>query len=519
MTNDVAVSMTAVAKSFGETKALKKCDFVARAGEVHAIVGENGSGKSTMAKIMSGVIAADAGSVLILGKSITSPVDAKGVGLATIFQEVLVADEASVLDNLFVGSEDLFSLRKSSRERESVAQSLLDRLVGKPVDLRQNVGDLPLSIKQWIVIARAVLRKPKVLILDESSAALDLDATVRLHEEIDRLRSEGCAVIIVTHRIAELVRIADRATILRDGFTVGVLEKSEITEANLLRMMTPQDRQISAAASTSAAGLPGDRKEALSVHGARPQEASQPFDFVLPQGSIVGVAGLDGQGQDAFVRLVARIISPFGGEVRILNTESTGLVKVSTLDDATNKGIVYVSGDRKREGIFPQQSIFENLAIGIYQKNLGPFGVIRRKKLKQTFAREVERLRVKIGHPDNRITSLSGGNQQKVLIGRAFANDPKVIVLNDPARGVDLNTKRDLYRELRLFAEGGGSVIYLSSEIEEFLGFADRVDVFHKGSIHRSLDGPDINEETILAAMFGRSVADTMEFSKERKAH
>ena len=519
MPQEITVRLTNVAKAFGETKALKKCDFEARAGEVHAIVGENGSGKSTMAKIMSGVLVADSGEAVILGSQVRTPLDAKRIGLATIFQEVLVADEASVLDNLYVGRDAFLELRKPVQEREGEAQTLLDRLVGQHVDLSRSVGDLPLSVKQWIVIARAILRNPRVLILDESSAALDLDATLRLHDEIDRLRKAGSTVIIVTHRIAELVRIADRATILRDGVTVGVIEKADINEANLLAMMTPADRRLSdAAVSRQRAGADQHR---IVLDAARmiAQRGAAPFEFELREGSIVGVAGLDGQGQDAFLRALARILAPFGGDVRMLDAGTDAFVPMDNLADAARLGVVYVSGDRKREGIFPQQSIFENLAIGIYRQNLGRFGVIKRGRLKKIFSREVDRLRIKIGHADNRITSLSGGNQQKVLIGRAFANDPRVIILNDPARGVDLGTKRDLYRELRAFADRGGAVIYLSSEIEEFLGFADRVDVFHRGSLFRSLAGGDINEEAILAAMFGQARADVVEFAAERKVH
>ncbi|ANM06887.1 sugar ABC transporter ATP-binding protein (plasmid) [Rhizobium phaseoli] len=517
MQNQTTIKLINVAKSFGETKALKKCDFEARAGEVHAIVGENGSGKSTMAKIMSGVLHPDSGSVSVLGEEISTPTDAKRIGLRTIFQEVLVADEASVLENLYVGRDGIFRSQGGSGRRTE-AEEILKRLVGKPVDLDQNVGALPLSVKQWIVIARAVLRRPKVLILDESSAALDLDSTIRLHEEIDRLRREGATVLIVTHRIAELVRIADRATILRDGVTIGTLEKHEITEENLLSMMTPADRNASDAKAYESKQVGAAAPAVVAVRDLVTHSAAAPFDFDLPKGAIIGVAGLDGQGQDAFVRAVAGIIQPFGGNVQVWSSSTERMKKVASLEDATKAGISYISGDRKREGIFPQQSIFENLAIGVYRKNLGPLGIINKAGLKPMFKREVDRLRIKIGSPANKITSLSGGNQQKVLIGRAFANEPSVIVLNDPARGVDLGTKRDLYRELRLFTEKGGSVIYLSSEIEEFIGFADRVDVFFAGRLFRSLAGEDIAEEPILAAMFGKSPNASIEFDLERTA-
>jgi ribose transport system ATP-binding protein len=505
MHQEVTIRLSEVRKSFGETRALKKCDFEALAGEVHAIVGENGSGKSTMAKIISGVLWPDGGTVEVLGSSIKSPTDAKRIGLTTIFQEVLVADDASVFDNLYVGRDGIFQSEGNSSQRRAEASNLLDRLVGKHVDLESAVGSLPLSVKQWIVIARAILRRPRVMILDESSAALDLDSTVRLHGEIDRLRSEGATVVIVTHRIAELVKIADRATILRDGVTVGVLQRGEINEANLLAMMTPADRKASDVRDYATTAGRDFSATALSASNLVLHLHGKPSDFVLPRGAIVGVAGLDGQGQDAFVRAISGIVQPFGGDVSVNDRKSGNRRPITSLYDATAAKIAYVSGDRKREGIFPQQSIFENLAIGVYKSDLGPLGYIRRGNVMPKFRQEVDRFRIKIGSAGNKITSLSGGNQQKVLIGRAFANEPDIIVLNDPARGVDLGTKRDLYRELRAFADRGGSVVYLSTEIEEFLGFVDRVDVFHAGYLFKSLGGGDVAEQPILAAMFGQA--------------
>jgi ribose transport system ATP-binding protein len=496
----VTIRLNGVSKSFGETRALHSVDFEAEAGEVHAIVGENGSGKSTLAKIMSGVLLPDKGKVDVLGMTPRNPIDARAAGLAMIFQEVLVADEASVLDNLYVGRDRLFGLQRSQGLRTREAAALLERFVGAPVNLDAPAGGLPLSIRQWIVIARAVLRRPKVLILDESSAALDFDATLRLHAVIEQLRAAGSTILIVTHRIAELVRIADRATILRDGEVVGVLRKHDITEKNLLVMMTPPDRRVAEA--QDIVRLP--RKLAVSptmeVESIRLTSHSPAFSFSLEPGQIVGIAGLEGQGQEEFARVLAGIsAAPLG--LPMVRTEA-GMQPLDNLAAAERLGVVYVSGDRKREGIFPDQSIFENLVIGIYRRKLSYLGIIQRSGLDQIFQPEVDRFRIKIGRPSNRITSLSGGNQQKVLIARAFARHPKVIVLNDPARGVDLATKRDLYVELRRFADKGGSVVYLSSEIEEFLGFADRVDVFVDQTIFRSLRAESIDEDEMLAAMF-----------------
>jgi ribose transport system ATP-binding protein len=503
----ITVRLRGVSKSFGETRALQSVDFEALAGEVHAIVGENGSGKSTLAKIMAGVLSPDVGEVDVLGIAPRDPIDACNAGLAMIFQEVLVAEEASVLENLYVGRDPLLAMHSSQRARAREAAILLERFIKAPVDLNARAGTLSLSIKQWIVIARAFLRRPRVLILDESSAALDFDATLRLHAAIEQLRAAGSTILIVTHRIAELVRIADRATVLRDGEVVGAIAKQDITEKNLLAMMTPPDRRR--ADTEEVVRLP--RKIAapamFEVEGLRLAADSPSFSFALEPGQIVGITGLEGQGQDDFVRILAGIKNAALGLPAVAT--DTGMQTLDSLAAAERLGVVYVSGDRKREGIFPDRSIFENLVIGIYRKNLLPFGVIRRSGVHHVFQAEVSRFRIKIGRPSDKITSLSGGNQQKVLIARAFAREPKVIILNDPARGVDLATKGDLYVELRRFADRGGSVVYLSSEIEEFLGFADRVDVFVGQAIFRSLRAEAVNEDEMLAAMF----------QQERHAH
>lgn len=507
---DIVVSD--VFKSFGETKALNGCSFTAHGGEIHAIVGENGSGKSTLAKILSGVLAADAGSVSIFGQTPKTPSDARRLGLATIFQEILIADEGSVADNLFVGTDGWITRGMSRQRKYKISREILRRLALAEIDPGELVGGLALNVKQWIVIARALLTNPKILILDESSAALDLDATTRLHAEMRRLRDAGCCVIIVTHRIAELVRISDRATVLRDGQVVGELSKGDITEHNLLSLMTPQTRRR-AAVQDVAKRDERPAQTVLTAAGLTVHLDSAPFDFQLARGEIVGVTGLDGQGQDYFTRAVSGVGWPLSGRLSVHQADGAAL-PYSTLAQAERLGIAYVSGDRKREGIFPNLSIYENLAIALYRRCSGPLGLIKSAPIAAAYQREVMRFSIKAGHRANRITTLSGGNQQKVLIGRAFAKQANIIVLNDPARGVDLGTKRELYDELRRHAASGGSVIYLSSEIEEFLGFADRVVVFHKGTVFRTLAGPEVTEDAMLAAMFGHMAP--VSFDQER---
>lgn len=493
-----------VKKYFGPTRALDGASFSARAGEIHAIVGGNGCGKSTMAKVVSGILPIDSGSVSILGETPATPAESRALGISTVYQEVMVADESTVVDNIFMGSDHLFSKKLSQDRKVRRAAELMAELAGEPIDPFALVGTLPLGIKQWITIARALLSEPKILILDESSAALDFDSTERLFAKMRSLRDAGTTVLIVTHRIAELIRISDRATVLRDGRDVGVLEKADITERNLLALMTGEDQGDSHHAHL--APQPHDNTIALRADGLSIQPGARSFDFELRRGEIVGVAGLDGQGQDGFVRILAGVNTAASGLVQAADRHGD-LHTVRSLADAVDGRIAYVSGDRKREGIFAALSIFENMVMPLFRekKRGGILGLIDRETLGVIFKRETENLLIKFGLRGDKITSLSGGNQQKVLIGRGFAMRPDVIVLNDPARGIDVGAKAELYKHLRAYAEDGKSVVYMSSELEEFLGFATRVIVFRDGAPFDAFDGRSLEPKRILEAMFGQT--------------
>ncbi|MEM6586316.1 MAG: ATP-binding cassette domain-containing protein, partial [Pseudomonadota bacterium] len=407
-----AVELNGVHKAFGETKALRDASLRADGGEIHAIVGENGSGKSTLAKIISGVIEADGGDISVMGTVPKSPAAAIRAGVATIYQEILLADQLTVWENVFAGADGAWRRTLPTAQKRKAAEETLSRLADAPVDPNATVGNLPLNVKQWIVITRAILRNPKLLIFDESSAALDLDATNRLHKEMLALKEAGACVLLVTHRIAELVKIADGATVLRDGVTVGRLERAEVTEVNLLNLM-------SAASGHSARGKRDNRvistaqKAALEATDVTLIPGAEPINFKVFPGEIVGFAGLDGAGQTEFIRALAGIERPETGTVRVWNA-STEWRSINRLADADAAGIAYVSGDRKREGIFPNLSILENFGFAIYPRLVGRGGLIDTGALKAAFAREKERLGIKIGAEGDRITTLSGGNQQKV---------------------------------------------------------------------------------------------------------
>ena len=494
-----------VHKYFGVTKALNGVNFSANFGEIHAIVGGNGCGKSTLAKVLSGVLPIDKGKVSVMGQTPTSPVMARNMGIATVFQEVMIAEEASVVDNLFVGSDDFWYKNLTQREKVIKAQEIMEDLVGEYVDPYTQAFNLSLPIKAWITIARAFLREnTKLLILDESSAALDFDSTERLFKKMRELKENGVAVFIVTHRIAELVRISDKATVMRDGKDVGVLEKKDLNEKNLIGLMT--GRAESGEKSKSVAVQTKTDNVVMRAENLVVWPESKPVNFEVKRGEIVGVTGLDGNGQDDFVKILAGVQESHGGITQISDGNGK-FIKYNTLDDAKRNGISFVSGDRKKEGILPNLSIYENLVVPLYKKTsrAGFLGFVDWLELNGIFDWEVDRLSIKTGPRDNLITSLSGGNQQKVMIARSFAQHPKVLILNDPARGIDVSTKRDLYVHLRNFVEEGNTVIFLSSELEEFIGLCPKVIVFRNGTVFDIFENEKINADTLLEGMFGQT--------------
>jgi ribose transport system ATP-binding protein len=497
----VAIDVQSASKRFGDTQALDGSSLCLRRGEIHALVGENGSGKSTMAKLVSGVFAPDQGSVRIGTTAPTSPGHARDLGVATVFQEVLVADGAPVVDNLWLGHDGFARSRRARAERYSEGHALLSRLLDGDVDLDAPIEALTLSERQWVVIARALLGKPDVLILDEASAALDQASAERLLEELKRQREQGTAVLFVSHRIAELHAIADRATVLRDGSDVGTLERGEITEERLLELMTGQAR----ADRTRTVRPKPQRRIALSVE-ALELVRDKPFSLDIMAGEILGIAGLEGHGQAEFVRAISGIERALAGTVRA--PARAAQVDIRSIRDADRAGVVYVTGDRKREGIVPSMSVLENFALPLMRRQ-SRLGLIDGRRISRSYREQSSRLAIRARSSALPIRSLSGGNQQKVLIGRALALAPKVIVLNDPTRGVDVGTKHEVYGLLESLAAEGAAVCFLSTELEEFMGVADRVAVFHGGTLERVLDTADISVDKLLAAMFGHQRGST----------
>jgi ABC-type sugar transport system ATPase subunit len=505
------VKLRGVSKSFGETHALRACSFSARAGEVHAIVGENGSGKSTLAKLLAGVLHPDSGSVRVNGERPASPQAARAMGIAVVFQEVLVAEGGTVLDNLFIGDDGLFRAKLSHREKRARAGALLERLVAAPVDLDMLVDELALNTRQWIVIARALLGRPRVVVFDESTAALDHSSVERFFDVVRELRAAGACVLIVTHRIHELTAICDRATVLSDGVAVGTLAGAEITEARLLELMRGE------ATSGTHRGPAPERParesrvradEALVVSRLRLTEEAAPVELVVRCGEIVGLAGLEGHGQVEFIQTVTGIRRPAAGEVHV--TRDGRKYAVDSVRAADRANAAYIPGDRKAEGVFTNLSVFENFGIACYRRTARA-GFIDRRRVTRMFQEQVAALSIRVGRSAAPINSLSGGNQQKIVVGRALAASPLVLALNDPTRGVDIGAKRDLYALLRSLAGKGKAILFLSNEIEEFVGLCDRVVVFRSQSVFDTLAGEEVTADAVLAAMFGYTDSESLD--------
>lgn len=503
---DDVICVRDVRKAFGDTKALQGCSFTARRGEVHAIVGENGSGKSTLAKIISGVFPADSGTVELQGGTPSSPAHARTLGVATVFQEVLLAEGMTVFDNLFIGAEGPRTRKGPRAEQLRRVAAVFTELLGEALDPYGLVDDLPLSMRQWVTIARALLSEPRVLILDESTAALDHSGAERLYEAVVRLKAAGMCVLIVTHRIEELTRFADRATVLRNGVDVGTLEGPQITQNRLLEMMTGDTAHFGEGAPTAALPPPvpqGERAPVVRASGVRLRHGAAPFDLDVTDGEIVGVIGLDGQGQAGLIQAVAGIRPAAEGTITVADRQGNEL-RITRQKDAADAGVAYIPGDRKLEGTFPNLSILENFGMPLFRTQRSG-GVIRFGAVQKAFEEQRAALSIRLNRPSAPIGTLSGGNQQKVLIGRALAADPGVVVLNDPTRGVDISAKHSLYDLLRRLSSQGSTVLFLSSEIVEFIGLCHRVAVFRDDSLFTTLQGEQITVDGVLAAMFGQA--------------
>jgi ABC-type sugar transport system ATPase subunit len=500
---DIVLEVAGLAKSFGATQALSDCSLDLRRGEVHAIMGENGSGKSTLVKILSGVHRPDAGIITAGGEQVpflSSPRAADTAGIATVFQEILAAGQQPVLENIWLGSDGLLKRRIPKDERLARARETLGELVDIPrLDVAANT--LPLSDRQATCIARALVRDPKVLILDEATSALDVATRERLFRVLERLRAQGAGILFISHRMDEVEEIADRVTVLRSGRSVATLRRGEATPRELVALMTGDEdapAEMRSAAAKSSAGAPVVRAAGVRLH-----DEAEPIDVEIRAGELVGIAGLEGHGQDEFLRVLAGA-RPFEGAVLCAGDGEER--EVRSPGDALTRGIAYVPRDRRSESIFESRSILENFQVATVEADRRR-GLVRRAHAERRFERYVQTLKIVAGHRTNPITSLSGGNQQKVVIARWLAMNPRILLLNDPTRGVDAGTKRDIYRVLTDAAAEGTAVVMLSTELIELIELMDRVLVFREGQLFCQLQRSELTRTRLVESYFGRTAA------------
>jgi ABC-type sugar transport system ATPase subunit len=509
---------TAITRSYGNTRALVDASMVLAPGSVHALAGENGSGKSTLIKILSGIARPDGGSITWLGEQVLfrRPGEAQAAGIATVFQETLVVPELSVRANIFVGTDGVFRYGRSAKtEREDAVAVLRDLGLGN-IDLERPLWSLTLAQRQLVTIARSIVRPWQLLVLDEGTSALDSDQRDQLFEYLGRCRDAGKSILFTSHRMDEIQSLADTVTVLRLGETVARLPIEEASPEKVLQLMA--GRQAAEAALThhhggegtdgsqpvaAPRGASSPRKTIAAVKDLVLQPSAPPVSLELVGGEILGLAGLEGQGQAEFSDVVSGLCAPLGGVFQMYDEQGREH-PIHSERGARRWGVGHVPKDRKTEGLFFSLSVFDNLSISVVPKlNVG--GFLRRGALKRTFAEYADMTRLKYGAASDGIGTLSGGNQQKVLLARVLATKPRLLVLNDSLRGVDQNTKREVYALLRQLADDGLAVVMLSTEIVELLTLSDRIAVFHDGGVSAILDGESARETDVVGAMFGHT--------------
>ena len=481
--------LTGITKRFPGVVALDEVDLTLHAGTVHALTGENGSGKSTLARVASGALAPDAGRIEVDGaeRTIGSPKEALELGIVSVSQEFTLAPTLSVAENIFIGRLPRGRMRRVDWPRlRSDARAVLDGLDVR-VDERRAVGELSVELQQEVEIARAVSSPSRLLILDEATSSLSEAATQRLLEAVERLRSRGVAVLMISHRITELYGTAGTATVLRDGRLVAEVPLPDTPETELVRLMVGRElgdhyrkRPIE----------PGET--VLEVEQLRSRDGRlKPTTLSVRRGEIVGVAGLVGSGK-AELGLALGGAIPSDGGVRVLGQPAD----LSQPRSALASGIGFVPDDRKRAALLPTRSVAENFSVA-WTSQLTRAGLVDTRSERRRVRAAIERYNVVTASPQSRITWLSGGNQQKVVLGRVLARDLEVLVLSEPTRGIDVGAKTEIYRLMQDHAERGAAVIVISSELPELLGIADRILVFFRGEVRGEFAAEGLDEEEV----------------------
>lgn len=490
---------TGVAKSFGAVQALVNGDLTVQQGEIHALLGANGCGKSTLCKIIAGALAPNGGALRVDGqaRNFASPRDAERAGISLFYQELSLIPQLSVESNVFLGHEPrrfVFVDKAALRRETDRLIGLFSGVVGTSLTPDATVGDLSPDERQVVEILKVFATRPKLMILDEATAALDGRQAARLFDILRAKRGEGVSTIMISHRLDEVFAVCDRITVMRNGATVAALDVSATDRAAVVQHMVGQvdlpPKPV------RAAGRSGPPLLALdSLSGARFRDVS----LEIRPGEVVGLAGLQGQGQSALLRGLFGAEPVLGGAMS-LDGVDTGIRRPG---DAVRRGIAYVSGDRGRDAALHGRSIFENVVAGILSRET--VRVLRAKPLRKRAEAAAADLGTRYSSLDAPIGSLSGGNQQKIFIARWLATRPRLLLLDDPTKGIDLGAKADLFALMRRLADDGAAILFYSSEDSEVLDQTDRCLVFNGGRVVTELSGARMTALDLTRAAYGEA--------------
>ncbi|CAM5617683.1 sugar ABC transporter ATP-binding protein [Bacillus safensis] len=489
------IEMHNIHKAFGKNTVLSGVSFDLVTGEVHALMGENGAGKSTLMNLLTGLYSLDQGTIQIDGKetAFKNPKEAEQHGIAFIHQELNIWPDMTVLENLFIGKEIYTKLGLlDTKKMKTLAQTQLDRL-SVNLSLEQEAGSCSVGQKQMIEIAKALMTDAKVIIMDEPTAALTEREIDKLFQVIESLKKEGVSIVYISHRMEEIFAICDRITIMRDGKTVDTKAIPETNFHEVVKKMVGReltDRYPERTLST------GDI--ILEVKQATRKGQFQDINFSVKAGEIVGVAGLMGAGRTEMMRSLFGLDPLDQGEIWVHGKKAV----IKKPSDAVKLGIGFITEDRKDEGLMLDASIRENIGLPNL-KSFSPKGLIDKKTEQDFVDLLIKRLTIKTASSDISARSLSGGNQQKVVIAKWIGIQPKVLILDEPTRGVDVGAKREIYQLMNELTDRGVAILMVSSELPEILGMSDRVLVIHEGTISGELDKTEATQERIMTLATG----------------
>ena len=495
---DPLLVMRDIDKRFQGVKALSAASLEVAPGEIMALVGQNGAGKSTLIKVLTGAHRRDGGTILFGGRSIefASPQEAQLGGISTIYQEINLVPFRSVAENVFLGRERRRYGLLDWRRMNAEAHDLLRRF-NVDIDVRRPLMDYSTAIQQMAAIARAVSFEARLLIMDEPTSSLDEREVAVLFDVMRRLRGQGAAVLFISHRLDELYEVCDRVTVMRDGRTVSTSPMAEVDKLDLVAAMLGRDLEtVRGRATGFSAARAKAGHEVLAAEGLRIGQRVRDARVEVRAGEIVGLAGLLGSGRTETARAVFGADPPDAGTIRILGKT----VAPKEPKEAIALGVGYCSEDRKADGIVPDMSVRENITLAILPR-LVAAGVVDERRQREIVERFMQRLGVKAAGTEQKIRELSGGNQQKVLLARWLCADPKLLILDEPTRGIDVGAKAEIQRLIRELADQGLGVLMISSELEEITEGADRVFVLSDGRTVADLPHAEASAAAIMAAM------------------